>query len=86
MSFTVEWMPQAEQRLAEIWNDGPDRQAIADAADSAEDLLRHDPIVLGESRTGNARLLFIRPLSFLYRVDVPSQVVQIVLVQREKPK
>jgi hypothetical protein len=86
MSFTVEWMPLAEQRLAEIWNAGPDRQDISDAANGAEYLLRRNPLAEGESRAGDARLMFAHPLSFLFRVDVRNRIVQIVLVKREKPE
>jgi plasmid stabilization system protein ParE len=85
LRFTVEWMPQAERRLAELWNAGPDRRAIAAAADTAEDLLQINPLTLDESRAGNARLMFVRPLSFLFRVDVQTRVEQVVLVKRAKP-
>jgi len=33
MTFTVIWRPSAEQKLAEIWAEVFDRQAIADAED-----------------------------------------------------
>jgi hypothetical protein len=79
-------MPLAEQRLAEIWNAGPDRQDIADAANGAEDQLHRNPLGRGESRSGDARIMFLRPLSFLFRVDVQNRIVQIVEVKREKPE
>ncbi|HEY1379975.1 MAG TPA: type II toxin-antitoxin system RelE/ParE family toxin [Gemmataceae bacterium] len=85
MSFTVEWMPLAERRLTELWNAGPDRQSIADAADQADILLQQDPLGHGESRAGDTRLMFVRPLSLLFRVDVQARVVQVIRVKREKP-
>jgi plasmid stabilization system protein ParE len=84
MSFTVEWLPAAERQLADLWNAGPDRQAIANAADRADSLLRRNPLDRGESRAGNSRLLFIRPLSILFRVDVQTRIVQVVQIKREK--
>jgi hypothetical protein len=86
MSFTVEWMPLAERRLAELWNAGPDRQAIADAADQADSLLRQNPFNQGESRAGNARLMFVHPLSLLFRVDAQARVAQVIRVKREVPR
>ena len=50
MRFTVIWRPSAEQKLAEIWTDADDRQAITDAADAIDVLLRTRPTEVGESR------------------------------------
>jgi plasmid stabilization system protein ParE len=82
MIFTVTWTPIAEQRLATLWNVGPDRQAIAEAADCIDHLLRHNPNHHGESRDANRRVLFIPPLAVLYRVDEDDRMVQVLDVWR----
>jgi len=43
MIFTVVWRPEAERALADLWNRAEDRQAITDAADTIDALLRTGP-------------------------------------------
>jgi plasmid stabilization system protein ParE len=81
MSYSVLWTPQAEQELAALWNAGPDRAAIAAAADELDVLLSRDPTALGESRIGSRRLLFHGALAAL--IDVrPGRVVHVLTVKR----
>jgi hypothetical protein len=61
-------MPVAESQLAAIWVAGPNRQAIADAADEIDYLLQHDPHLRGESRAGSQRILIQEPLAILFEV------------------
>ena len=68
MRFTVIWRPSAEQKLAEIWIDADDRQAITSAADAIDVLLRTRPTEVGESRVANIRILTVSPLSVYYDV------------------
>ena len=59
MSFTVDWRPSAEDELARLWVDHPDeRNEITAAAAALDTTLRRDPLALGESRTGQARITF----------------------------
>jgi hypothetical protein len=37
--FGVEWLPEAEDDLAAVWLQGPDRQAITDAQSRIDQLL-----------------------------------------------
>ena len=84
MSFPVVWQRLAEDQLAALWASAPDQQAVADAADDIDDLLRRDPLAQGESRTGGVRILFRRPLSALFRVDEPAAVVYVMAIKRAK--
>jgi hypothetical protein len=63
MIFTVTYKPSAEQELADLWLNGPDRQAVTDAANRIDALLKADPFTQGESRDGLSRILFERPLA-----------------------
>ena len=68
MRYTVLWTPAAEQDLARIWTDAEDRAAIASAADTIDVLLRDDPHLRGESRSGQLRILFVPPLGVDFEV------------------
>ena len=68
MTFTVVWRPEAERKLAALWTDAPDRQAVTDAADAIDLLLRTAPLDVGESRVVNIRILTVFPLSVYYDV------------------
>jgi len=49
MRYTVIWQPHAEQKLAAIWNDAVNRQAVTAAADWIDAALENDAHLLGES-------------------------------------
>jgi hypothetical protein len=57
MKWAVVYLPSADRRLADIWLESDDRQAVADAANSLEDQLQSDPLNAGESRHINRRLI-----------------------------
>jgi len=48
--YNVNWLPDAEQELAEIWLSAVDRGIVTRTAHTIELLLRHDPDRQGESR------------------------------------
>jgi hypothetical protein len=76
MNWTVLWLPRAENRLAELWTNATDRNAVREAADEIDRLLQHDPLNQGESRGGQLRFLFERPLAVYFTVDQSHQVVR----------
>jgi plasmid stabilization system protein ParE len=60
MKFMVVWKRVAQDQLAEIWLASKQRGAVAAAANELDRLLQQDPASVGESRTGNRRIKFIR--------------------------
>jgi hypothetical protein len=62
MRYTVTWRRAALNQLAIIWMNALDRQAVTDAADALDALLRIDAHLVGESRSGNTRVLAETPL------------------------
>ena len=82
MTFTVIWRPEAERTLARLWNGAPDRQAVTDAADTIDILLRTDPLEVGESRVVNTRILTVLPLSVYYDVHEDDRLVAVWAVWR----
>jgi len=77
MKYTVVWKPSAERALIEIWTDATDRQAITNAADTIDALLRTDPASVGESREGDVRLLYVWPVAVYYDVSLEYRRVAV---------
>ena len=77
MKFTVVWKRSAEAALAEIWLSADDRQAVRDAANSMDALLRSTPLQVGESRADATRILTVDPLSVYYDVLENDQLVAV---------
>jgi plasmid stabilization system protein ParE len=86
MTFTVIWRPSAEQKLAEIWTEADDRQAVTDAADAIDVFLRTEPTEVGESRVANIRILTVSPLSVYYDVHEDDRLVAVWAVWRSRKR
>ena len=86
MTFTVVWRPEAERTLAGLWAGSPDRQAVTDAADAIDILLRTAPLEVGESRVVNIRILTVFPLSVYYDVHIDDRLVAVWAVWRVRQK
>ena len=82
MKFTVIWQPSAEQDLATLWMNAPDRNAVALAADAIDAFLRRDPLAHGESRLGHSRVMFVPPLAVTYEVQELDRLVTVTGVWR----
>jgi hypothetical protein len=81
MRYTVVWVPEVEQDLADLWMNAPDRKAVTAAADQIDDLLRTDPEQQGESRP-EGRVLLIPPLGVFFHVLEQDRIVRVVQVWR----
>jgi hypothetical protein len=77
MSYTVVWLPPAEQDLADLWIQAGDRNAVTAAADEIDHRLKYDPLGEGEARAGQTRILFVPPLAVLYDVSEPDRLVTV---------
>jgi plasmid stabilization system protein ParE len=80
MNYTVVWKPEAERRLAEIWNQATDRNAVARATHVIDTILGSDPEAAGESREEGFRVLFQRPLGVMFEVSPDDRMVRVVSV------
>ena len=69
MKFRVTWHRAAQRQLASLWNDATDHNAVSEASAWIDQALARMPMQLGESRTGNERLLIVPPMQALYSVD-----------------
>ncbi|HEX7449373.1 MAG TPA: type II toxin-antitoxin system RelE/ParE family toxin [Pirellulales bacterium] len=86
--FSVEWLQSALNDLTNVWvsADSSMRRAITGAANQIEQLLTTAPEQQGESRVGGRRILFVKPLAAVYRVDPTSRTVTILSVWRFGPR
>jgi hypothetical protein len=82
MSFSVIWLPEAEDELARIWLDASDRAAVATAANTLDHQLEQDPSDVGESRPDNRRIAFEKPLIVVFRIDFSATVVKVLRVRK----
>lgn len=82
MSYKVTWRPSAEQQLAGLWVDAPDKNDVTAAADRIDDLLARDPLKVGASRFGASRTLTVLPLAVYYDVDQANREVFVWAVWR----
>ena len=76
MRYTVVWAPAASDQLADVWTRTSARQAVADAADEIDRLLRRDPLSRGEEQ-GTRRRLVVEPLEVLFTVSPDDRLVQV---------
>ena len=86
MKWTVVWQPSARNLLAELWNNGPDRTAIRNAADQIDWLLVRDALQQGEARDDNVRIMIEPPLAGYFTVSEPDVLVTVFDVWRWSAK
>lgn len=78
MSYTVRYLPDAEQELAALWMDSNKRDPVTKAAHRIDQQLQRAPEQLGESRPNDCRIFFDSPLGILFRVAVNTRIVEVV--------
>jgi plasmid stabilization system protein ParE len=76
MRYTVVWSPEALDKLAELWMQSEDRDAVSRAASLIEGSLRNDPDELGDEFYGD-RLLVESPLAVGFRVIKEDRIADI---------
>jgi hypothetical protein len=80
MIYTVAYKPSAEADLVDLWINAFDRQAVADAANRIDSLLRSDPHDQGETRDEQTRILFERPLAVQFEIHDADCLVEVLKV------
>jgi ParE toxin of type II toxin-antitoxin system, parDE len=88
--FRVEWLREAVSELADIWINANSRlrQNITEATHTLDQELQADPFRQSESREGDVRILFARPLAILFEVDLRQGIVWVLHVwsfRQDKP-
>ena len=82
MKYTVLWKPSVKQRLAEIWINAQDRNAVSAAANAIDSLLKVNPSVQGESRSDGSRILILPPLAVVFEANEDDRLVYVLSVRQ----
>jgi hypothetical protein len=81
MRYMLRWKPLAEARLAEIWTESTNRQAVTEAAKAIDQALRTRPLDEGESRDALTRILVEEPLVVVYEVRDEDRLVEVLEIR-----
>lgn len=68
MRYTLTWRPDADEQLTELWLAAANRDALTNAANQIDAQLRSAPMIAGESRDADGRILTVPPLSVYFNV------------------
>jgi hypothetical protein len=69
MNWTFELSPEAEEDLAYLWMNAPDRQAVNAADNEIVRQLTKDPLGAGQELSEGLRKVTVDPLTAYYEVD-----------------
>ena len=84
MIFTVTWIPSAHGELTNHWIKALDRDAVSDAANRIDAILRNDPHLQGQPYRGR-RMLIEPPLAVTFSVYPEDRLVEVLQVERTPP-
>ena len=79
--FTVVWLKEVQDDLAEIWMTHHDRESVAEAANVIDDSLASDPWNQGGELKEGIRFFLAPPLRVLYSIKEADRIVEVVLVR-----
>ena len=80
MRYKVRWLRHAKNDLADIWTRAADREAVTAASYQIDQRLANDPANEGESREGDVRVTFERPLRVQFLVKEADRKVVVISV------
>jgi len=81
MTYTVTFTAFAETQLATIWLRAKNQQAVANASDQMEVMLRSNPEQVGRLRSDGRRAIAKPPLGFTFEVNSDDRRVTVVSVR-----
>ena len=84
MSYSVDWLPQAEKGLGHVWLAASDRVSVTFAANRIDQMLAHDPQQRGRWLYGTTRLLIVPPLAVIFDVIADDKRVNVLTCWREE--
>jgi plasmid stabilization system protein ParE len=78
MTYTVAWTPTAQDDLAAVWLAAADRNAVTDASDEVDRLLKNDPEMQGMPSFDTVRTLVVPPLGVEFEVVEDDRIVYVL--------
>jgi hypothetical protein len=85
MKYTVTFTAFAEYQLADIWLRARNRQAVTQAADYLDTLLRTDADQVGRLRSDGRRAVVKHPIGYTFEVSVADCRVTVVSIRYFPP-
>ncbi|MCI0705324.1 MAG: hypothetical protein L0241_30055 [Planctomycetia bacterium] len=82
MNFTVDWQPEADDSLIDIWTSASDQLAVTTAANAIERILAVDPFGYGQYLSEGLWRIRVPPLVAHYTIDPARRLVQITDISR----
>jgi plasmid stabilization system protein ParE len=80
MRWTVVWLRDASNDLADIWTAAADRRAVTDAADRIEHLLSTQPDRVGTPLREGLMVLEVGPLRVIWTMSEADRKVEVARV------
>jgi hypothetical protein len=80
MMYQVRWKLTAILNLNALTANAADPSSVRQAADFFDYALRRDPLNMGESRSGKARLWYWDVIGIYFIVDDEAMLVEVLLV------
>ena len=79
--YTVVWVKSAQDELAELWLNAPDRNAVTTAAHAIDQELGEDAQDKGSELSEGLRSLFAPPLKAIFTVREDDRIAEVLRVQ-----
>ena len=76
--FTVTWLEDAQNELAELWLEANDRSAITSATHAIDRELAEDAASKGEDVSEGLRSLTVPPLRVIFAVSEDDRIVEVM--------
>jgi hypothetical protein len=82
--YTVTWLEEAQDELAQIWTAAEERKQVTDAANAIDAELLYDAECKGQPLAEGLRTLCIPPLHVLFTVSVSDRLVEVSLLRIDR--
>ena len=79
--YTVVWVRSAQDELAELWLNAPNRNAVTTAAHAIDEQLAEDASINGTELSEGLRSLFAPPLRAIFSVREDDRIVEVLRVR-----
>lgn len=79
-------MRHLELKLADIWNNAPDRESVTNAVNAIDRQLSFDSMNQGRPAGDGLRVLKEKPIEVLYEVSVEDRIARVIAVNYLDPR